>query len=815
MIHNYVTVARRNLIRNKLYSVISVFGLGLGIACCLLIFLYVQDELSFDRFHSKADNIYRLIRVEKKSGEKTVRSPSVTYNIAPELMANFPEVKNTVRLTGGAYVVSREGQSFTQNALHVEPGFLSMFSFPLVRGDLSSALDQPISAVITAETARKYFGEEDPLGKTLTINLGEASLDFTVTGIIQEPPENSSIRFDLLLPVDPLKYNFPEDLLHSWNIVVMQSFVELVPGTDAKTLEQKLLALTTRLFREEERGFQRSYRLQPLADIHLNNQLDGVTGPTSNPLYSHILSAIAIAVMLLACINFTTLAVGRSSGRAREVGLRKVLGAGRTQLMRQFWGEALLLSLAALVLGIVLTELFLPTFNILAQKKLSLGLFSDWTLFPALGGLALITAFLAGMYPALLLSRLCPVDSLRGNVRLGGKNRLIQGLVVVQFTISAALVVCTLVISSQMRYVNDYNLGYDRNLVLTFPTGTYGETSADLVSRFRQELSGQPAVVSVTGYSFEFGDSWLRVSHGDDGMNINIGEDITSSVPSEGPGMISNYFYINWVDPYYLPTMGINLAQGRNFSPDIPSDKEGAILVNQTAAKAFGWDDALGKQLPAGLQQARVVGVVEDFNFYPLHRRIEPLVLHMPRHDHLSSIYEIAVRIRGGNIPTTLSLLEQTWSKVSGGMPFDYEFLDQRVAEQYAAEQRWMNIVRYSSIFSLLIAGLGLFGLTSLAVAKRTKEVGIRKVLGASVTRIVRMFASDFFKLILAANAVAWPVAYVVMNRWLHSFTYRASITLSTFILTAILSLGIALLTVSIQAIKAALTNPVESLRYE
>jgi putative ABC transport system permease protein len=813
MIGNYVKVARRNLTRNKLYSMISVFGLGLGIACCLLIFLYVQDELSFDRFHSKAHDIYRLIRIEQRPGEETVRSPSVTYNIAPELKANFPEVERTVRLTGGDYIVSRDGQSFTQNALHVDPGFLGMLSFPLIRGDSKSALGGPVSAVITPETARKYFGEEDPLGKTLTINLGETSLDFTVTGIVQEPPENSSIGFDLLLPVDPLKYNFPEDLLHNWNIVVMQTFIQLAPGTDASALERKFPTLTTRLFSEEERGFQRSYRLQALTDIHLNNQLEGVTGPTSNPLYSHILAAIAFAVLLLACINFTTLAVGRSSSRAREVGLRKVLGAGRAQLIRQFWGEALLLSLAALVLGMVLAELFLPTFSILCQKQLSLNLFSNGILLPTLAALAVFTAFMAGVYPALLLSRLYPVDSLRGNVRLGGRSRLIQGLVVVQFSISVALVVSTLVISSQMRYVNGHDLGYDRNMVLTFPTGTYGETAADLASRFRQELSGQPAVVSVTGYSSGFGDSWLRVSYGDDGMNLNIGEDITSPGPSEG--LATNYYYLNWVDPYYLPTMGISIDQGRNFSTDIPSDAEGAILVNQTAVKTFGWDDPIGKQLPAGFQQARVVGVVDDFYFYPLHRRIEPLVLHMPRHDHLSSIYQIAVRIRGNNIPKTISLLERTWRQVSGGMPFDYDFLDQRVARQYAAEQRWMSIVQYSSMFSLLIACLGLFGLTSLAVAKRTKEVGIRKVLGATATGIVGMFAGNFFKLVLVANAIAWPVSYLIMNQWLRGFAYRTNITLATFVLAAVLSLSIALLTVSIQALKAALTNPADALRYE
>ncbi len=814
MIANYLKVARRNLIRDKLYSLISVVGLAVGIACCLLIFLYVQDELSFDRFHQKSGQIHRLIRIEQKPGTEQEYSSSASYNIAPELKANFPEVESVVRLTNGAFVVSHGEKSLTQRALYVDPGFLTMFSFPLLRGDVASALDDPGSVVITPEMAEKYFGDENPVGNTLSIKLGEDLLDFTVTGIIREAPNNSSIKYDFLISIDLLKFGIPEDLLHSWNIVVLQTFVELSPGTDVSTFEQKLAALTNRLFVEEERGFQRSYELQPLADIHLDPRYDGVTEPVSDPIYAYILSAIAFAVLLLACINFTTLTVGRSSGRAREVGLRKVLGAGRGQLMRQFWGEALLLSLGALVLGIVLAELFLPAFNGLAQKQLALRLFSNLGLLPALLGLVLFTAFLAGMYPALLLSRLYPVESLRGKVRLGSKNLLIQGLVVLQFAVSVVLIASTLIISSQMRFFRDRDLGYDRSMVLTFPTGTSGENSAQLVSRFRSELSGEPEVVSVTGYSFGFGDSWLRLSHGEDGTNINIGEDITSPVPSEEPG-VTTYYYINWVDPYYVSTMGITVSQGRDFSPDIPSDGLGAILVNQTAVRAFGWDDPIGKQLPAGMQQARVVGVVEDFNFYPLHRRIEPLVLHLPRNDHFSSIFEIGVRIRTQNLPATLSLLEQTWHRVSGGVPFDYQFLDDRVARQYAAEQRWMGIVQYSTAFSLVIACLGLFGLTSLAVAKRTKEVGIRKVLGASVNRLVGMLAGDFIKLVLVANLIAWPVAYFVMARWMQGFAYRANLTVTTFIVTGILSVGIALLTVGFRATRAALSNPVETLRYE
>lgn len=815
MIGNYFKVARRSLIRDKLYSLISVVGLAVGIACCLLIFLYVQDELSYDKFHGKAGDIYRLIRVEQKPGKEPESSPSVCYNIADELKGNFPEVENAVRLANGTFVVSHQEKSLSQRALYVDPGFLNMFSFPLLVGDAASALDDPGSVVITPEMAHRYFGDKNPMGKVLSVKLGEAQPDFTVTGVIQEAPDNSSIQYDFLILTDLLKHGIPEELLHNWNIVVLQTFVELSPGGDASDFEQKLAAFTERLFGEEKRGFQRSYRLQPLADIHLDPRYEGVTEPVSDPVYAYILSAIALAVLLLACINFTTLAVGRSSSRAREVGLRKVLGAGRGQLMGQFWGEALLLSLGALVLGIVLAELFLPAFNALAQKQMALRPFSSPVLLPVLLGLALFTAFLAGMYPALLLSRLYPVDSLRGKMKAGSKNVLVQGLVVLQFAVSVVLIASTLIISSQMRFIRDRDLGYDRSLVLTFPTGTSGENSAQLVSRFRNELSGEPEIAGVTGYAFGFGDSWLRVSHGQDGTNMNIGEDITSPGTSEEPDVTTTYYYVNWVDPYYVSTMGITISQGRDFSPEIPSDELGAVLINQTAVKAFGWDDPVGRQLPAGMQQARVVGVMEDFNFYPLQRRIEPLVLHIPRHDHFSSIFEIGVRIRTQNLPATLSLLERTWHRVSGGVPFDYQFLDDRVARQYAAEQRWMSIVQYSTAFSLVIACLGLFGLTSLAVAKRTKEVGIRKVLGASVARLVGMLAGDFIKLVLVANLIAWPVAYIVMNRWMQGFAYRAGLTLTTFLVTGILSVGIALLTVSFRAAKAALSNPIETLRYE
>jgi putative ABC transport system permease protein len=446
---------------------------------------------------------------------------------------------------------------------------------------------------------------------------------------------------------------------------------------------------------------------------------------------------------------------------------------------------------------------------------LAIALFSDWSLPLAMVGLVLIIAFVAGIYPGFVLSNLIPVEIFRGKMKSGGKSRLVQGLVVLQFAISILLIVCTFVISSQMRYVGTYDLGYDQNLVVTFPTGSQGEESANLLSRFKNELSGNRAVVDVAGYAYPFGSSWLYLNYGGEGFKVLIGEDITSSGYTEDPEVAGKYFYMNWVDAQFIPTMGIQLVEGRNFADDRPADVDGAIILNETAVKQFGWDNPIGQRLPKGFRSAQVIGVVKDFHYYPLHREIQPLVLHMPRADELSSIFQIGVRIRPDDISGTLASLEKTWGDVSEGRPFQYRFLDDRVAEQYAAEQRWRRIVEYSSIFTILIACIGLFGLTSLAVSKRTREVGIRKVLGASVSRIVTMLTSDFAKLVAIANVIAWPVAYLVMNRWLQDFTYRMNLTIWVFLAAGITAIFIAVITVSFQAVKAALADPVRSLRYE
>ena len=813
MLKNYLKVTLRNLIRHRIYSIISIIGLGVGIACCLLIFLYVQDELSFDTFHTSADRIYRVLQLEEGTADGFAATPNL---LAGELKANFPEIEAAVRFDNTQNTVKYQDQSFSESIALTDPEFFSVFSFPLIQGNPQSVLSDPSSVVMTSQMVEKYFPNEDPIGKPISILLGDAFMDFTVSGIIEEAPNNSSIQYSLIISIEHLKQLYPERLLNSWNIILFPTFLQLIPGTSVPEFETKLVDFCDRMFVQQELGFPRRLELQPLTDIHLNPDLGGISVPAANPIYSYILSAIAIAILLIACINFMSLAVGRSSSRAREVGLRKVLGAQRSQLMRQFWGESLLLSVAALILGIVLVEVFMPTFNNLAEKELTFSLFSNQLLIPALIVLTCLTAFVAGIYPALLLSRLMPVDTFRGNTRLGGKNRLIQALVVLQFAISIFLIACTFIIASQINFVRDQQLGYNKDFAITLPTQTDGEEAANLVTRFRYEMTNHPDVIDVAGHAYSFGDSWLYIGYQQgEGTTVLIGEDITSpGYPEqiEGP---EGFYYMNWVDEHFIPTMEMNIIKGRNFSEEFPSDKADAVIINQTAAEMFGWDDPIGQQLPGGISEASVIGVVEDFHFYPLHRKIEPLVLHMSRNNFISSYSQIAIRINTEDMSSTLAMLEDVWSDVSNGMPFDYRFLDDRIAGQYAAEFRWRSIVQYSSVFTFLVACLGLFGLTSLAVAKRTREVGIRKVLGASIAGIVTMFSTDFAKLVLIANLIAWPIAYIVMNHWLSDFAYRTNLGITTFLLTGIIALVIAIFTVSIQAIKAAITNPVDSLRYE
>jgi len=789
----------------------------MGLACCVLIFLFVKDELTYDTFHKNSHDIYRMIRTETSDGEVIEEWSSTGCLLAPEMKKTFPEVIAATRIMSSDYNATYRDQSFSESVMFTDPDFFEMFSFPLIVGDRSNVLDNPSSMVITPEIAEKYFGEKNPIGEILTLAIEGNQYQFTVSGIIEKPPSNSSIKYNIIIHADHLKNALPEGIQNSWTNIILNTLIQFQPGIDIEKFEDNIAEHFKSIIREADIGFSLEYKLQSLTDIHLNTEFSGIDDSSSDPVYSYILSAIAIAVLLIACINFTTLTVGRSSSRTREVGIRKVLGARKSQLTWQFLGESLLMSLASIIVGLLLAELLLPLFNNLAQKELELNLFSDPLLVTFFVILMLITAVLTGSYPALILSRLYPVHTVQGELKMKGGNRFIQGLVALQFILSIFLILSTLIIIRQIQYVQKAGLGFDKDFILSIPISAELGESQRIMNRLRNEFSGNPDIVELSGSAFGFGESWLFVNFGnEEGPQVLIGENISSSQGfAEYVGVENSYVYTNYVDENFLQTMDIEIIEGRNFSKDYPSDKENAIIINETAAKSMGWDEPIGMSFPRVFRNKSVIGVCKDFNYYALHREIEPLVLGLTREGFLSQITQIIVRIRPGNISNTIASIRDTWNDVTNGMPFNYTFLDETIAEQYIAEQRWRKIVQTSSVFSVFIACLGLFGLTSLAVAKRTKEICIRKVLGATVTNIIALLSRDFLLIVLISNIIAAPISYLVMKRWLEGFTYKADISIELFALTIIATLMLALLTVIYQALRAALADPSKSLRYE
>lgn len=804
MFSNYFKTAFRNLVRNKLYSVISILGLSIGIACCLLIYLYIEHEFSYDEFHDNASNIYRVVRVKTNNGVESERSAATPVPLQPALQETFQGIINSTRVHSATASVGKDNISFSEEVTFVDPDFFKMFSFPLIQGNSDSVMDDPSKVVITHEIARKYFGDENPIGRILSIQLGGTALNFKVSGIIEPPATNSTIQFSILVSMEHLKHVVPEVAIQNFQMNGIRTFINIHPETDIPSFEKRMSEYIIGLSHEQDESFE----LQPLTDIHLDSRYkEGVSHA-----YFYILASISFAVLLIACVNFLTLTIGRLGNRYREVGLRKVLGARRFLIIKQFLGEAFLLSFAALLFALALTELFIPTLAELVGKRLDLSLFSNLIHLPVSLAFILLTAFLGGIYPALLLSRQHPAETLKGPLKIGGRNLLIRTLIVVQFTIAVFMLAGTLIMSSQMDYVNTADLGYNKNMVVTFPTNAKDEHAENLLKRFRSEIVRQPSVVEAAGYSSGFSNPWLFLIHRRSGSWFVFSS--KDSIPVHEANEGEDYFFVNKVDRHFIPTMGIKIIEGRNFDESHPSDKTKAIIVNQAMVKMKGWENPIGRKV-SGVDDAVVIGVVEDFHFYSLHQKIEPLILHMFDFIFADNINEVAVRIESENINSTLTMLEDTWRKISDGLPFNYSFLDERVAKQYIEEDRWRSIIRFASTTALLIACLGLFGLTSLAVNKRSREVGVRKVLGATVKSIVMMFSMDFIRLILISNLIALPVCYYVMQRWLEGFAYRTEMKISLFIISAAISLSIAVVTIAFKTVRAALADPVEALRYE
>jgi putative ABC transport system permease protein len=814
MFKNYLKVALRNLWGYKTYSSINIFGLAIGIACCILIFLYVQHELQHDRFHENAHDIFRIMIQENAANGERKLTTLFPTSFAEAVKKELPAVKRATSYIASRTRITHENRSFDAQCGLVNTDFLQMFLFPLLAGDPASVLSQPNNLVISKSLADKIFGASpkdyaEIRGKILNLPYTRDK-DFVVTGVMRDVPNTSSLQFEFLIPLmEETHQYFWVDMDWGGEATV---YLQLAEGWNVKALEAALppfmekhlgpqversgrTDLTNRNIREV---FQ--LRLQPLTDIYLNSEVGSHYTARGNAFYSYILAGIALIVLLIACINFMTLSIGRSVSRVKEVGVRKVLGAQRQQLMRQFWGEALLLTLLAAVLGIGLAELFLPVFNYLADRELFISYFGNLQAILVLLGIIAVTGLLAGSYPAAVLSHFHPVTVFQGRVGITGRQRFTRGLVVVQYALAIAFMIGTGVMLQQLHYMREKALGYDKEqLAVVSLTG-----EEEISERLKNKLSQYPQVISTAASDRSFTSGWQSR-----GIKKDDGEWETVRIIR--------------IDSDYLQTLGIDLIVGRNFSETFATDTMQSVIVNETLVKTFGWQNPIGERLQGlatreGQQPPAIVGVVKDFHIDALRYAIQPLVLTIS--PDYGGLHHLFVRIRPDDIPGTITLLREAWKTVVPDEPFQFSFLDENLNRQYRNEERWSRIVAYAAIFAIVISCMGLLGLASLAVNRRTKEIGIRKVFGASIKNIVALLSKDFARLMILADLIAWPVAYYVVNRWLENFAYRSPDLVGArgwwvFALAGGLALVIALLTVGTQAIKAALANPVEALRYE
>ncbi len=796
MLKNYFLVAIRNLWRNKILSFINISGLSLGLTCCILIFLYAKDELSYDRFHEKKDQIYRITaRMVDDKGMDEYKGGKTGMIHGPSFKQEIPEIKEFVRVSRGEFVIRTNNQIFNQEIKFVDDNFFSVFSFPLISGDPRQVLADLHSMVISEETAKKYFGSSRAEGKTIELQVNGKFEPFIISGIAKRSPQNSSIKFEMLLP---MKYQEKINPDQHWLNFFISTFLVLQPGANPVAVLNKM----TRVYYEKARdqlkeakekdGFKDKvyWGLQPLLQIHLSKDYDAEDelSDASNPVYSYILTGIAIFIMIIACINFINLTIARSLKRSKEIGIRKVIGGKRSQLARQFLGESFLVCFIAFVFAIFLATISLPVFNELANKQLSLGYLFDGRLVAGFIGLFLITGFAAGLYPALILSGFDPVQTLYHRVKLSGKNLLARSLIVVQFVVAGLLIICTFFIYKQFHYLTHAPIGYnDQNLVVV--EGSW-DADKDFAGLFKAALVRNPAIQ-------------IAAVH-------NRGRQGTSG-KADGKEIQFDYEHI---DDQYLPALQIPIIKGRNFSPDYPADSTNSVLVNEAFAREAGWKDPIGKTVDLFWRNRKltVVGLVKDFHFRSLKEKIGPQVFSAEPEGNAS---QFNIRIRPVNTTQTLHFIETTFKKLSPFYPFSYQFKEDANRREYESEEKWKQIILFSAILTIFISCVGLLGLTALSAEQRTKEIGIRKVLGASVSSILQLVTGNFVKLVLLANLIALPIAWWAVHKWLENFAYHIPVHWWEFAIAACITLLIASITIGMNAMKAAGANPVANLRSE
>jgi putative ABC transport system permease protein len=804
MLKNYIKIALRNIKRHKGQSFINIVGLAVGMAVFILIALYVYHETSFDIYHEHADRIYRIIQQRTGnviSGESTYATTPPA--LAPALMDEFPEVFLATRIGPLSKILVNYGErGFVEDKIYcVEPETFRIFTIPFVKGNSQTVLNDPFSIVLSERSAKKYFGNDNPIGRILTLR---EKTDFKVTGVFKNMPDNSHFVMDVVIPFRTyFLFKFGLAAITEWsNYGSFYAYCLLQEVADPIQVEQKLpdfLNRTKYQVYPTDEHLKDSYSLQPLTSIHLHSDAQIEIGVNNNIRHIRLFSFSALLILIIACINYMNLASARYAQRSKEVGIRKVVGASRGQLVRQFIGESLLTTLLSLTVSLLIVLLALPTFNTFIGRQLSLNLLGNLQLLFVIISVILCVGLLSGGYPALFISSLKPVTSIKGCALQNTKNAFLRNaLVTAQFAFTIFLIIGTLVVKNQIVYILNKDMGYAKDQIVVLHTGDIStrDNFHNKLETIKSELTRNPNIISVAGSKRLPNHMTLGA------VDILPGRETAGNIP----------VYAMWGDDDFINLYGIGITAGRNFSKEYPADREGAILINETAAKACRWEDPIGKTLTYwGNRAGVIVGIMKDFHFHPIHRPIEPLCIY---YEPLYFDY-LSIKIHGSDISKTIAYIERIMKNFSPNHPFEYQFFDEIFERTYQTEQKTGKQFSVITILSILIACMGLFGLALFTIQQRTKEIGIRKVMGASVKHIMFLFTKEFLKWIVVANLVTWPVAYLVMNRWLQNYAFRIHIGWFHFLATGGISFAIALITVSYQILKTATASPVDSLRYE
>ena len=793
MILNYLKIALRNIRRHKIYSSINIIGLAIGIACCILVYMYVHHELSYDRYHQDGNRVFRIAqKIQKDAAE--LDTARVATPLIPAIRESFHEVESAVRFQLATWdsLVEREDTKYYEDWVMIaENDIFNVFTIPFIRGNPKKALDRPRTVVITESVAQRYFGHGDPLGQTLVLWGNQVE----VTGVVADYPKNTHLKYDIIISLNGFERTWNLD---NWEWTGFYAYVKLKPNVNPKNFEEKVRHIANVYAQEklEDWGETFTFYLQPIDSIYLHSNLVSEIGSPGNPRDIYIFSIIGMLILLISCINFTNLATARAANRAKEVGVRKVVGAHRTQLTRQFLLESMLASFVSLLLSLIIVALALPFFNMLVGQNFERSDLFKPMLLLILVGFSVFVGFLAGSYPAFVLSRFMAVKVLKGSRGHDPKGNLLRkALVVAQFSITIFLVIGTLTVYRQIDFMKNKHLGFDKHQKLIIPA-----EMRDRYESVKNEFLNDPSITGATA-------CWNVPGHLANLIEVRLVGETDENTQS------MNFYY---VDSDFLSEYKIDMIAGRSFQKEVQTDIEDTFILNESAASAFGFsspEEAIGKRMYEGGSGGvgAIIGVTKDFHYKGLQTKVEPLVLQW-RPDFFSYL---SLTVNTENLPQTLSFVEKKWNELQLGGLFTYFFLDEDFNRFYRSEESLGRLYTALTLLALFISCLGLAGLSSFAAEQRTKEIGIRKILGASVSNILALLVREFTKWVFLANIIAWPVAYFIIDKWLQGFAYRTNLAIWIFGFSAAFALFIAVMTVSFQSIKAALTDPVNSLRYE